>query len=51
MLLQWGDMHPIGRVGRAEEVAALVRFLASDDAAFITGACYRVDGGLLSSLL
>jgi NAD(P)-dependent dehydrogenase (short-subunit alcohol dehydrogenase family) len=51
MLAQWGDMHPIGRVGRPEEVALLVRFLASDDAAFITGACYRIDGGLLSNLL
>lgn len=51
MLTQWGEMHPIGRVGRPEEVALLVRFLASDDAAFITGACYRIDGGLLSNLL
>lgn len=51
MLAQWGDMHPIGRVGRPEEVALLVRFLASNDAAFITGACYRIDGGLLSNLL
>ena len=47
----WGNMHPIGRVGKPEEVANLVLFLASDDAAFITGACYRVDGGLLSTLL
>ena len=47
----WGKMHPIGRVGKPEEVANLVLFLASDDAAFITGACYRVDGGLLSTLL
>ena len=51
MIKDWGNLHPIGRVGTAEEVAILVLFLASDEASFITGACYRVDGGLLSSLL
>jgi NAD(P)-dependent dehydrogenase (short-subunit alcohol dehydrogenase family) len=38
-------MHPIGRLGRAEEVAALVTFLASDQASFITGSYHLVDGG------
>lgn len=37
--------HPIGRLGTPEDVAAAVNFLASDDAAFITGAELAVDGG------
>jgi NAD(P)-dependent dehydrogenase (short-subunit alcohol dehydrogenase family) len=41
-------MHPIGRVGRPEEVAAVASFLASDEASFITGESLAVDGGLLA---
>lgn len=37
--------HPLGRVGQPEEIARLVAFLASDDAAWITGATYKIDGG------
>jgi NAD(P)-dependent dehydrogenase (short-subunit alcohol dehydrogenase family) len=37
--------QPIGRLGRPEEVAAMVRYLASDEAAFITGAAMAIDGG------
>lgn len=39
------SLHPIGRLGKPEEVAKAVVFLASDDASFVTGASLLVDGG------
>ncbi|OYV48102.1 MAG: short-chain dehydrogenase, partial [Acidocella sp. 20-58-15] len=36
---------PLGRIGQPRDVAAAIAFLASDDAAFITGAMLPVDGG------
>lgn len=39
-------LQPLGRIGRPEEVAAMVTFLASDDASYITGASFYVDGGV-----
>ncbi len=39
--------QPVGRMGRPDEVATLARFLASDEAAFLTGTDYPIDGGFL----
>jgi 3-oxoacyl-[acyl-carrier protein] reductase len=38
---------PVGRLGRPEEVAALISFLVSDDAGYITGATLDINGGVL----
>lgn len=38
--------HPLGRVASADEIAHAVAYLASDDAAFVTGAAHPVDGGM-----
>ncbi len=46
LMAEWASRHAAGRIGEPEEVAALVVFLAGDDAAFITGEVIRVDGGL-----
>jgi NAD(P)-dependent dehydrogenase (short-subunit alcohol dehydrogenase family) len=50
MIAAWGKMHPIGRVGTAEEVAELIAFLTGPKAGFITGGEYKIDGGMLAAL-
>lgn len=47
MFAKLSATQPVGRMGTPEEVASLARFLASDEAAFITGTDYPIDGGFL----
>jgi 2-keto-3-deoxy-L-fuconate dehydrogenase len=47
MFAKLAATQPVGRMGRPEEVASFARFLASDEAAFLTGTDYPIDGGFL----
>ncbi|MEM6689208.1 MAG: SDR family oxidoreductase, partial [Planctomycetota bacterium] len=44
----FNDFHPIGRVGRPNDVASIVGTLLSDDASWVTGAIWDVDGGVMA---
>jgi len=48
MFQKLSEYQPIGRMGSAEEVAALALYLCSDEASFITGQAYPIDGGVLT---
>ena len=47
LMARWVAMHPIGRIGKPEEVATAVVYLVSDESSFVTGALLRVDGGMV----
>ncbi|MCJ8329954.1 MAG: SDR family oxidoreductase [Lentisphaeria bacterium] len=48
MFEKLSEYQPIGRMGKPEEIAALAVYLASDEAAFVTGSAYNIDGGVLA---
>lgn len=45
-----GSIHPLGRTGQPTEIGALVAWLASDEAGFVTGQVWTVDGGRMSKI-
>jgi NAD(P)-dependent dehydrogenase (short-subunit alcohol dehydrogenase family) len=51
MLATWNNAHALGRMGAPHEIAAVVAFLVSDDASFVTGSSFIADGGLSSGWL
>jgi 3-oxoacyl-[acyl-carrier protein] reductase len=50
IIASWATQGPMGRIGRPEEIAAAVAFLASERASYITGVTLQVDGGWVKSL-
>lgn len=44
----FNDFHPIGRVGRPEDIAKTIHFLLSDNSSWVTGAIWDIDGGVMS---
>ena len=50
MFEKLSEYQPIGRMGKPAEIAALILYLVSDEAAFVTGAAYHIDGGVIARM-
>jgi NAD(P)-dependent dehydrogenase (short-subunit alcohol dehydrogenase family) len=50
VIASWGALHPLGRVAEAEEIANVIAFLAGPLSSFVTGADFRVDGGITAGI-
>ena len=50
MFQKLSEYQPIGRMGKPEEIAALILYLVSDEASFVTGAAYHIDGGVIARM-
>jgi NAD(P)-dependent dehydrogenase (short-subunit alcohol dehydrogenase family) len=48
MLDQLAAFQPIGRMGTPAEIAGLAAYLCSDEASFVTGVAYSIDGGVMN---
>ena len=44
----FNDFHPIGRVGRPEDIASTIHFLLKDNSSWVTGAIWDIDGGVMA---
>ena len=44
----FNDFHPIGRVGRPDDIAKTIHFLLTDESSWVTGAIWDIDGGVMA---